>query len=124
MRAKTPPGGQKIIFRSLEERSPMSPEDQHLFTKRRRQIAEKLERAATLQPREILAEIDQIWRGLVVVRGDLMSHCRRGNGAADAMRAQLEQVNVALSLVVAVEYPVTSIQRSALKQSREVLGNC
>jgi hypothetical protein len=29
-----------------------------------------------------------------------------------------------LSLVVAVEYPVTSIQRSALKQSHEVLRNC
>ena len=102
----------------------MSSEDQHLFTKRCRQIAEKLERAATLHPREILEEIDQIERELVAVRDDLIWHCRQQNVAADAMRAQLKQVNVALSLVVAVEYPVTSIQRSALKQSREVLVNC
>jgi hypothetical protein len=29
-----------------------------------------------------------------------------------------------LSLVVAVEYPVTSIQRTALEQARDVLKNC
>ncbi len=98
--------------------------DEDSFTQRCRQIAEKLERAATLPPREIIEEIDQMERELVGVRDDLILHCRQENVAAGTLRAQLEQVNVALSLVVAVEYPVTSIQKSALKQSHEVLRNC
>jgi hypothetical protein len=102
----------------------MLSEDKHSFIQRCRQIAEKLEHAATLHPRELLEEIDQIERELVGVRDDLILHCREQNGAAGPMRAKLEQLNVALSLVVAVEYPVTSIQRSALKQSHEVLRNC
>jgi len=102
----------------------MLSEDKHAFTKRCRQIAEKLERAASLHPRELLEEIDRLERELVVVRDDLILHCRQENVVAGPLQAQLEQVNVALSLVIAVEYPVTSIQRSALKQSHEVLKNC
>ena len=99
-------------------------EDKHSFTKRCRQIAAKIERVATLHPRELLEQIDEIDRELVGVRDDLILHCRQQKVATGPMQAQLEQVNVALSLVVAVEYPVTSIQRSVLKQSHEVLKNC
>ena len=102
----------------------MQREEQHSFKKRTREIAEKLERAATLPPREIIEAIDDIERELVGVRDDLILHCRQENLTDGPLRAQLDQVNVALSLVVAVEYPVTSIQRSALKQSNELLRNC
>ena len=99
----------------------MPSEDKPSFTKRCRQIAEELERSATLHPREIQKKIEQIERELVTMRDELILHCRQEDGTAAPMQAQLEQVNVALSLVVAVEYPVTSIQRSALKQSHELL---
>jgi hypothetical protein len=99
----------------------MPSEDNSSFTKRCRQIAEELERSATLHPREIQKKIEQIERELVTMRDELILHCRQEDGAGGPMQAQLEQVNVALSLVVAVEYPVTSIQRSALKQSHELL---
>ena len=99
----------------------MPSEDKPSFTKRCRQIAEELERSATLHPREIQKKIEQIERELVTMRDELILHCRQEDGTAAPMQPQLEQVNVALSLVVAVEYPVTSIQRSALKQSHELL---
>jgi hypothetical protein len=99
----------------------MPSEDKPSFTKRCRQIAEELERSATLHPREIQKKIEQIERALVTMRDELILHCRQEAATAAPMQAQLEQVNVALSLVVAVEYPVTSIQRSALKQSHELL---
>jgi hypothetical protein len=100
----------------------MPSEDKPSFTKRCRQIAEELERSAKLHPREIQKKIEQIERELVTMRDELILHCRQEDGAGGGpMQAQLEQVNVALSLVVAVEYPVTSIQRSALKQSHELL---
>ena len=99
----------------------MPSEDKPSFTQRCRQIVDELERSATLHPREIQKKIEQIERQLVTMRDQLILHCRQEDGAAGPTQAQLEQVNVALSLVVAVEYPVTSIQRSALKQSHELL---
>ena len=99
----------------------MPSEDKPSFTKHCGQIAEELERSATLHPREIQKKIEQIERELVTMRDELILHCRQEAGTAAPMQAQLEQVNVALSLVVAVKYPVTSIQRSALKQSHELL---
>lgn len=66
-------------------------------------------------------------RELVRIRDELIIQCRRqGDPVAVSERGQtrLGQINVALSLVVAVEYPVTSIQRTALEQARDVLKNC
>jgi len=93
------------------------------FTERCRQIAAQLERSVEHHPREIEKEADEIERELVQLRNDLIVQCREKRPGIDREHAQrrLEYVNIALSLVVAVEYPLTSIQRSALKQARETL---
>jgi len=96
-------------------------------TERCRQIAEKLDRSVQHHPREIEKEIDEVERELVRLRDELIIECRRqGDPVGVSARGQtrLGQINVALSLVVAVEYPVTSIQRTALEQARDVLKKC
>jgi len=92
------------------------------FTERCRQIAERLDRSAERPPREIEKAMDEIGSELARLRDDLIVQCRTHSDSGLAQR-RLEYVNVALSLVVAVEYPATSVQRSALKQARETLEN-
>lgn len=102
----------------------MMPQDS--VTELCRQIAEKLDRSAQHGPREIEKEIDEFERQLVRLRDELIVQGRREDPAAASEPGQtrLAHINAALSLVVAVEYPVTSIQRAALKQARDVLRNC
>jgi hypothetical protein len=92
------------------------------FTDQCRQLVEKLDETAKLHPRQIEKETDQIQRDVVRLRDGLIDYFRQADisfvGARDGL---LDTVNVALSLIVAVEYPVTSIQRSALEQARDTL---
>jgi len=124
MRAGIRDGGQRIIFKSPKLTSPMMPQDS--VTERCRPIAEELDRAAQHDPREIEKELDDVERELVRLRDELIIQRRREDPAAASAPGQtkLDPINVALSLVIAVEYPVTSIQRTALKQARDVLKNC
>ena len=102
----------------------MAPEDS--ITERCRQIAEQLDRSTRHHPRDIEKEIDEVERELVRLRDELIQCRRQGDpvGVSERGQTRLGQINVALSLVVAVEYPVTSIQRTALEQARDVLKNC
>lgn len=88
-----------------------------------RDAVEKLDRAARLHPRQIETEVDQIQRDIVALRDGLIDRLREMQPApaAPGVRAALDGINVALSLVVSVEYPITSIQRSALGQARDTL---
>ena len=98
-----------------------------LVTERCRQIAAKLDRSAQHHPRDNEKEIDEVERELVRLRDELIIECRRqGDPLSVSARGatRLGQINIALSLVVAVEYPITSIQRSVLEQARDVLKNC
>ena len=124
MRAGIPHGGQRIIFKSPQPTSPMAPKDS--ITERCRQIAEQLDRSARHHPRDIEKEIDEVERELVRLRDELIQCRRQGDpvGVSERGQTRLGQINVALSLVVAVEYPVTSIQRTALEQARDVLNDC
>ena len=87
-----------------------------------RQTAQKLERAARLHPREIEKEIAQIQRDVVRLRDGLIDEFRQAEAfRVSELRRALEGVNVALSLIVCVVFPITSIQRSAVEQARETL---
>ena len=86
------------------------------------ELIQKLDRAIDLPPRELEQEVDQIQRDLVRLRDSFISELRCSESATlSASRRRLEEVNVALTLVVGVEYPVTAIKRSALEQARETL---
>jgi hypothetical protein len=101
----------------------MAAEVDYSFSEQCRQVIEELERAAKLHARDIEKEIDQIQRDIARLRDALIDRLRHAKIDSDSGRreAGLDEVNIALSLIVAVEYPVTSIQRSVLDQAAQVL---
>jgi hypothetical protein len=88
-----------------------------------RQIIEELDRATRLHPREIETVVDEIQRDIVRLRDSLIEQLRQAQSSPHSSRRHpgLDAINAALSLVVAVEYPVTAIQRSLLEQARDKL---
>ena len=84
-------------------------------------LVDKLDRSVNLHARDIEREMDQVQRDTARLRDDLIECRRSGAAGASVADAALEAVNIALSLIVSVEYPVTSIQRKALERARDVL---
>jgi hypothetical protein len=101
----------------------MAVEETISLTEQCRQIVEKLHHSTTLHARDVQKEVDQIERDLARLRDRLIDRLRAAQMVSVSARREggLDAVNSALSLVVAVEYPFTSIQRSALKQAGDTL---
>ena len=70
-------------------------------------------------PAELKAEVDVAERAVVALRDALIA--QRRESPSEAVQARLDQVNVALSLVVGLEYPMGGLQRTMLEQARSVL---
>lgn len=71
----------------------------------------------------IKKEIEAVEECVVRLRDHLIAHLRRqGAQQAAALRPLLEQVNMALSLVVSIEYPAGGIHREALTETGAVLS--
>jgi hypothetical protein len=70
-------------------------------------------------PAELKAEVDLAQQAIVAVRDALIDRLRKG--PTEQVRSNLEQVNLALSLVVGVEYSMGGLNRDLLKQARSVL---
>ena len=81
-----------------------------------------LEDALSKPPETLRAEVDEVERAVVAVRDHLIQRLRQTPRTPDpALRRALDQVNVALSLVVGIEYPVGSVQRDLIEQARATL---
>ena len=101
----------------------MTTNDEVSFREHCRQIIEKLDSTAKLHPREIEKETDQIQRDVARSCDGLIDRLHSAAGAASGPRkVELEAVNTALSLIVAVEYAVTTILPGCLEQAARVLG--
>ncbi|MBV9546337.1 MAG: hypothetical protein JOY61_18355 [Chloroflexi bacterium] len=84
-----------------------------------REALQLLEEALGKPPPELSAEVDVAEQKIAQLRDELIDRLR---AAPDqALRAALDNVNAALSLVVGVEYPVGGVQRDMLKQARTAL---
>ena len=75
------------------------------------------------KPRQRLQIVDFGECAIVRLRDCLIERLRQGEqaGLAQQLQDALDQVNIALSLVVGVEYPGAGIQQRSLEQAREVL---
>jgi hypothetical protein len=101
----------------------MAADDKVSFREKCREVIEKLDSTAKLHPREIEKETAQIQRDVARLRDGLIDLLRHADVTASVPRkVELDAVNTALSLIVAVEYPVTSILRVGLEQAARVLG--
>lgn len=85
----------------------------------RREAVRLLNAAADTSPAELKAEVDEAERALVGVRDALINRLR--TVPDDDARAALKRVNMALSLVVGLEYPMGGLQRTMLKDALTVL---
>jgi hypothetical protein len=70
-------------------------------------------------PAELKAEVDVVERAIVGLRDVLIDRLRQA--PTDPVRSGLDRVNVALSLVVGLEYPMGGLDRNMLKQARSIL---
>ncbi len=87
-----------------------------------KQAVDVLDRVLAYKPAERLHEIDQAERLAVRLRDCLIDRYRRADEAGKAhMHPGLKQANVAVSLLVGVEYPGAGVQEQPLQQAREVL---
>ena len=102
----------------------IAPWDGTLFKERFNQTLDLLEELLKLEPYKRYQEVDEAERAIVQLRDDLIGKLRSMQGDSpqkEQTQALLERVNVALSLVVALEYPATGIQQGPLQDAYDYL---
>ena len=84
-----------------------------------REAIDLLDDALAKPATELKTEVDDAERVVAALRDELIDRLR---AAPDAeVRKRLDQVNVVVSLVVGLEYPVGAIERPKLRQASDVL---
>src|SRR5690349_14647862 len=83
-----------------------------------REALRLLEDALQKPPAELKAEVDVAEAAVADLRDELISRLRAGDSS---VRSPLDDVNVALSLLVGVEYPAGGIQRQLVQQAQTAL---
>ena len=82
------------------------------------EIIRRLERAVNEPAVQLSEEVDEAERALTRVRDRLIEAGRRGR----PWRSALARLNVALSLVIGVEYPLGGLHRNSLRQACDVIA--
>jgi hypothetical protein len=78
-----------------------------------------LDDALEKPPAELRAEVDVAERKIATLRDELIERLRASSDGQT--RTALDKVNVALTLVVGLEYPMGGLQRKMLEQARTTL---
>ena len=81
------------------------------------EIIRRLDRAVDEPAAKLSEDVDDAERALVRVRDRLIDDWRSGRPRPSA----LDHINVALSLVIGVEYPLGGLHRNTLRQARDVV---
>ncbi len=82
-----------------------------------------LEHASNLPPLQLTQQADVAERMVVHARDNLIHRLREDGDAAAAAQwhRTLDQLNVVLSLIMAVEYPLGAMQRQPAEQAHDLL---
>ncbi len=83
-------------------------------------IIAKLDYVKSLPIDELETGLDEIQLKLIDLRDRLIESLRQGRSGV-AARSELCQINLALSLIFGLEYPVTGFQRNKIDQAAAVL---
>lgn len=94
------------------------PDENAVLIALRDQAEQALQRARAPLPEHAGTSIDAAEQALVRLRDALIERYR----IAPELRARLDQVNVAISLVVGIEAPITARQRQRLESALSVIG--
>ncbi len=77
-----------------------------------------LERAHAAPPFQFTRESDAALRSAVAVRDELIAQLEPGDATA---HAALDQVNIALSIIVGLTYPAAGLPRETIQHARSAL---
>jgi hypothetical protein len=93
------------------------------FTQQCQEALASLNRLLEVAPHLRFEEVDITEREIVRLRDDLIDRLRQDSTSQEAgrLRAALEHVNAAVSLVAGVEYPGAGIQQRLLEGAQEAL---
>ncbi len=82
-----------------------------------------LSRALSAPPQQLTRQADLAERQVVRARDNLIHRLRQDGSSPQSPRWHelLDQLNVALSLIIAVEYPLAAVQRQSAEQARDLL---
>ncbi len=88
-----------------------------------RMAVAELDNGCGLPPFELGEEVDAAERAVVRVRDALIARLRAGGDGREVerWRSALSRINVALSLIVGVEYPSIGVRRKPLEQASATL---
>lgn len=85
-----------------------------------RAAAQQLDRVLDQPFQAVIAAVDDVERAAARLRDGLIAQ-RRADTLTGEMGAALDDLNVTLSLIVAVEYPQGALQRAYIEQARDLL---
>ncbi len=83
-------------------------------------VIAKLEYLRDLPITELETGLDEVEVKIVDLRDRTIERFRREEGNEE-LRSFLQQINIALSVIFGLEYPVTGFQRNKIKQAIELL---
>ena len=88
-----------------------------------RDVMRSVDAIIVMAPRDLKKEVDEAERRVVKLRNCLIDRLRQDSGSSgpSRWRKPLDRVNVALSLIAAIDYPATGIRRRHLEDAQQVL---
>lgn len=89
--------------------------DEHMV----KEVIEKFNELQDKESQEFIAGVRENELKLVELRDNIMDVPRQQR--SPDQKERLKKINTALSLVIAMEYPVSSLERSKLKDATELL---
>ena len=93
------------------------------FAEQCKEAVTSLDRLLEASPYPRFQELDVAERAIVRLRDGLIERLRQEGASAEAprLRALLDRANIAVSLVVGIEYPAAGIRRQLLEMARDAL---
>ncbi len=93
------------------------------FVEQCREAVASLDRLLEIAPYPRFQDLDGAERAIVRLRDGLIERLRQDNGSDEAprLRGLLERANIAISMMVGLEYPAAGMRRQLLETARDAL---
>ncbi len=106
-----------------EQKPPQEPPPSASYEELHRTALAAIDYCIARVPLECLSDVDVAEKSVNRLRDGLIADLRRAEPSRprEVLRPALDHANIALSLIVGVEYPATGSQRQGLEMARDTL---